>query len=285
MTKLALNWNDYECIDAGNKEKLERWKDVILRRPDPQAVWTTDYKGWNKTEAIYHRSNKGGGSWEFNKKLPEYWTIDYKDLTFKVSPTNFKHTGIFPEQAVNWDWMMDVISKETREIRILNLFGYTGCGSMACSLAGAKEVVHVDASKGILNWAKENMELCNLSNNTIRFINDDAIKFVQREKRRGKTYHGILMDPPSYGRGPNNEMWKLESQINDLIASCLEILDEKPLFFLVNSYTTGFSSTVLKNILDLSFDSGKIEAGEIGLPITKNNLILPCGIYGKWTND
>ena len=285
MTKLALNWKDYECLDAGNKEKLERWNDVILQRPDPQAVWTTDYKGWDKADAIYPRSNKGGGHWEFNRKLPEFWTINYHDLTFKVSPTGFKHTGIFPEQAVNWDWMMDLISKENRDIRILNLFGYTGCATMACSYAGAKEVVHVDASKGIINWAKENMELCNLSNNTIRFIADDALKFVQREKRRGKTYHGILMDPPSYGRGPNNEMWKLESQINDLIKSCLEILDDEPLFFLVNSYTTGFSSTVLSNILNLSFDKGKIESGEIGLPIKKNNIILPCGIYGKWTND
>lgn len=285
MIKLATNWKDYELLDSGNGEKLERWKDIILRRPDPQAVWETNYKGWDKADAIYHRNKSGGGHWEFKKKLPEFWSINYKNLTFKVSPTGFKHTGIFPEQAVNWDWMMEKIEEENREIRILNLFGYTGCASMACSIAGAKEVVHVDASKGIINWAKENMDLCNLNNNTIRFIIDDALKFVQREKRRGRTYHGILMDPPSYGRGPNNEMWKLENQINDLIKSCVEILDEKPIFFLVNSYTTGFSSTVLSNILKQHFKEGKIEAGEIGIPVKNNNLILPCGIYGKWTND
>ncbi len=285
MIKLATNWKDYELLDAGNGEKLERWKDIILRRPDPQAVWETDYKGWDKADAIYHRHKSGGGYWEFKKKLPEFWTINYHDLTFKVSPTGFKHTGIFPEQAVNWDWMMEKIKNDPREIKILNLFGYTGCASMACSKAGAKEIVHVDASKGIINWAKENMELSDLQDNTIRFLIDDALKFVQREKRRGKKYHGILMDPPSYGRGPNNEMWKLESQINDLIKACVELLDDEPLFFLVNSYTTGFSSTVLANILKLHFNTGKIENGEIGLPIKRKNLVLPCGIYGKWTND
>ena len=289
--KIAQNWKDYECLDAGNGEKLERWNTIILRRPDPQAVWNTDHKGWNKADAIYHRSKSGGGSWETKKQLPEFWTVNYKDLTFKVSPTGFKHTGLFPEQAANWDWMMDLIEKnKDKEIRILNLFAYTGGATMACSSAGAKEVVHVDASKGMVQWAKENMHLSHLEGNTIRFIVDDVLKFVKREQKRGHTYHGILMDPPSYGRGPNGEMWKLENQLNELIEETLKILDEDAIFFLVNAYTTGFSNTVLSNILKTTvlkqFPNGTIETGEIGLPIKKDNLILPCGIYGKWSvND
>lgn len=287
MRKIADNWKDYECLDAGNGEKVERWKNIILKRPDPQAVWSFNDRKY-KYDAIYHRSNKGGGNWEFNKKLPEFWTINYKHLTFKVSPTGFKHTGIFPEQAVNWDWMMEEIEKysEEKEIRILNLFAYTGCATMACASAGASEVVHVDASKGMCQWAKENMELSHLEDKKIRFIVDDVLKFVQREKRRGHTYHGILMDPPSYGRGPNGEMWKLEEQINELIESCLEILDDDPIFFLVNAYTTGFSSIVLENLLKRSVlkkhPNGHVDTGEIGLPITKDDMILPCGIYGRW---
>lgn len=288
MRNIAKNWIDYECIDAGGGNKVERWKNIILKRPDPQAVWNMNDKLY-KYDAIYHRSKSGGGNWEYNKKLPEFWTINYGDLTFKVSPTGFKHTGIFPEQAVNWDWMTKKIQETKKPVRILNLFAYTGCATMACSKAGASEVVHVDASKGMVQWAKENMQLSHLENNKIRFIVDDVLKFVQREKRRGHTYHGILMDPPSYGRGPNNELWKLENQINELISSCLEILDEDPIFFLVNAYTTGFSSIVLENLLKETvlkkFPSGHIEAGEIGLPITRNNLILPCGIYGRWSND
>ena len=288
MMKIAQNWKDYECLDAGNGEKLERWNTIILRRPDPQAVWNTDHKGWNKADAIYHRSKSGGGSWETKKQLPEFWTVNYKDLTFKVSPTGFKHTGLFPEQAANWDWMMDLIEKnKDKEIRILNLFAYTGGATMACSSAGAKEVVHVDASKGMVQWAKENMHLSHLEGNTIRFIVDDVLKFVKREQKRGHTYHGILMDPPSYGRGPNGEMWKLENQLNELIEETLKILDEDAIFFLVNAYTTGFSNTVLSNILKTTvlkqFPNGTIETGEIGLPIKKDNLILPCGIYGKWS--
>ncbi len=291
MKKCATNWKDYECIDAGNGEKLERWKDIILRRPDPQAVWNADTSSslWQNTHAIYHRSNKGGGQWDYKKDLPETWTIDYRELTFKVSPTGFKHTGLFPEQAVNWDWMQEAIRQANREIRVLNLFAYTGGATMACSSAGATEVIHVDASKGMVQWAKENMQLCHLENNTIRFIVDDVLKFVQREKRRGHTYHGILMDPPSYGRGPNGEMWKLEDQITELVEACLEILDDEPLFFLVNSYTTGFSSTVLENILTTTVlkkhPHGRVEAGEVGLPIKRDNLTLPCGIYGRWIND
>lgn len=287
MKKIAENWKDYECITAGDGEKVERWGEYLLRRPDPQAAWNKDEDPiWKSIHAHYHRSSKGGGSWEFKKKLPETWTITYKNLRFKVSPTGFKHTGLFPEQAVNWDWMMDMISKEKREIRILNLFAYTGGATMACASAGASEVVHVDASKGMVQWAKENMVLSHLEDKKIRFIVDDVLKFVQREKRRGHTYHGIIMDPPSYGRGPNNEIWKLENQLNDLIHDCLAILDEQPLFFLINSYTTGFSATVLENCLKKTImkthPDGLIETGEVALPITHDDLTLPCGIYGKW---
>ena len=280
-------FKDYILLDAGDKEKIESWNGIILRRPDPMAIWPkTKEDIWDKYDAIYHRSNKGGGSWQFNKKLPEFWTINYKDLTFKVSPTNFKHTGIFPEQAVNWDFMMDKIQNCDHEVKVLNLFAYTGCATMACSKAGASEVVHVDASKGMIEWAKQNMQLSHLENNKIRFIVDDVLKFVQREKRRGHKYHGIVMDPPSYGRGPNNELWKLEDQLYELINSCLDILDDDPLFFIINCYTTGFSNIVLENILKQTilkkYSFGKIETGEIGLPIKKDHMILPCGIYGRF---
>jgi len=289
MVNISNKWNDYECIATGNGEKLERWGNVILRRPDPQIIWDKDNsdKIWSSWDGYYHRSNKGGGSWEFNKKLPEYWTINYRDLKFKVSPTNFKHTGIFPEQATNWDYVIDKIrefkSNNNEEMRILNLFAYTGCATMAASIAGADEVVHVDASKGMIDWAKENMELSNLQNNKIRFIVDDVIKFLEREKRRGRTYHGIIMDPPSYGRGPNKEVWRLEDNLQELLDKTLEILDENYSFVLINSYTTGISPISLNNILNLTFKNFNIETGEIGLPVTKDNLILPCGIYGKIT--
>ncbi|MFV0379630.1 MAG: class I SAM-dependent methyltransferase [Anaerorhabdus sp.] len=290
MRKYTTKWKDYECLDAGNGEKLERWKDIILRRPDPQAIWDSNKShNWNSCDAIYHRSNKGGGKWDFKSNIPSFWTIEYNDLTFKVSPTGFKHTGLFPEQAVNWDWMSDKIRSANKEIRVLNLFAYTGGATMACSKAGAAEVVHVDASKGMVSWAKENMKLCKLENNKIRFIVDDVLKFVQREKRRGNTYHAIVMDPPSYGRGPQNEMWKLEDHLTILIDECLKILDKDAIFFLVNSYTTGFSSITLENILNKTilkkYNNGSIEAGEICLPITKDNMLLPCGIYGKWSKE
>lgn len=288
---VAQHWQDYECIDTGNGEKLERWKDVILRRPDPQAIWPIDCEDseWKRPHAHYHRSKKGGGSWEYLKKVNEKWTIHYRHLAFKVSPTGFKHTGIFPEQAANWDYMMDKITRANREIRVLNLFAYTGGATMACASANASEVVHVDASKGMVAWAKENMELSHLQDKKIRFIVDDCVKFVQREKRRGRTYHAIIMDPPSYGRGPNNELWKIEEQLYPLVQACLEILDEQPLFFIINSYTTGFSATVLENVLHASVQkrhpNGRIQTGEIGLPITKTNTILPCGIYGRWESE
>ena len=283
------NWQDYECISAGNGEKLERWGNVILRRPDPQAMWPIKHdEVWNNPHAYYHRSNKGGGYWDYNKKIPEYWTINYRDLKFKVSPTNFKHTGLFPEQAVNWDFSMEKIIKSNRPIKVLNLFAYTGGATMAASKAGAIEVVHVDASKGMIEWAKENMKLCCLENNKIRFIVDDCLKFVEREYRRGNKYDAIIMDPPSYGRGPNGEMWKFEKNLDVLIQACIKILSDKPLFFLINAYTTGISSTVLYNILKTTLEpiyGGKVEAYEVGLPITDNNLVLPCGICGRWEND
>jgi len=285
MLNLSNNWKDYECIATGDGEKIERWKNVILRRPDPQIIWNkTNNEIWNKWDGFYHRSNKGGGYWEFNKKLKDEWTVNYKDLTFKVSPTNFKHTGIFPEQAVNWDYIMDKIREFKKEndceMRVLNLFAYTGCATMAASFAGADEVVHVDASKGMVEWAKENMKLCNLENNKIRFIVDDVIKFLEREKRRGRTYHAIIMDPPSYGRGPNGEVWRLEDNLDELLTKTKDILDDNFSFVLINSYTTGVSFTSLNNLLKLKFHAN-IETGEIGLPVSENNLVLPCGIYGK----
>ena len=287
--RVSNEWNDYECIDAGNGEKLERWGNVIFRRPDPQAMWITEYNdAWNHCDGFYHRSKSGGGYWDFKKELPDFWTIQYKDLTFKVSPTNFKHTGLFPEQATNWDFMMEKIRGAKRPIKVLNLFAYTGGATMACSKAGAVEVVHVDASKGMNEWAKENMHLCGLDDHKIRFIVDDCLKFVEREARRGHKYDAIVMDPPSYGRGPNGEMWKFEHNLDHLIKACLSILSEKPLFFLINSYTTGISSTVLYTILKTSLEpiyGGVIDAGEVGLPITRNHLILPCGIYGRWQSN
>ena len=280
---LSDKWTDYEILATGNGMKLERFGNIILNRPDPQIIWDkTNNPIWNTWDGYYHRSTKGGGYWEFKKKLPEYWTIKYHDLTFKVSPTNFKHTGIFPEQATNWDYITEKIkSCQEKEIRILNLFAYTGCATMVASHAGADEVVHVDASKGMVDWAKENMKLSHLENNKIRFIVDDVIKFLEKEKRRGRTYHGIIMDPPSYGRGPNKEVWRLEDNLQELLDKAKDILDENYSFLLINSYTAGISPTSLNNILKQTFPNSKIITGEIGLPITENNLVLPCGIYGK----
>ncbi len=282
--RMSNEWEEYECLDAGNGEKLERYGNIILRRPDPQAMWEVlDDKDWQDVDGFYHRSSEGGGNWEFKRKLPEFWTINYKHLTFKISPTNFKHTGIFPEQATNWDFIMEKIKNAHREIKVLNLFAYTGCASMAASSSGAK-VVQVDASRGMTEWAKENMKLSHLENREIHFIVDDCVKFVSREIRRGNKYDAIIMDPPSYGRGPNKEVWKFEKNIYYLIDLCMQILSDKPLFFLINSYTTGISSIVLENILKTTilkkYPTGHIASGEIGLPIKRDNLILPCGIYG-----
>ena len=281
--RISNNWQDYECLATGNGEKLERWGNIILNRPDPQIIWPkTNNKIWGTWDGYYHRSTEGGGNWEFRKKLPDYWTINYKDLTFKVTPTGFKHTGIFPEQATNWDYTMDKIKEANNpDFRVLNLFAYTGCATMAASYAGAKEVVHVDSSKGMIEWAKDNMKLNHLENNTIRFIQEDVIKFIDREIRRGRTYHAIIMDPPSYGRGPNKEVWRLEDNIKELIEKTKQLLDPDYSFLLINSYTTGLSPTSLNNILSLVFENSHIETGEIGLPVTENNLVLPCGIYGR----
>ena len=288
MLKISNEWQDYECIDAGNGEKLERWGEYILRRPEPQAMWETKIDdNWRKVDAYYHRSDKGGGYWEYKTKLPAEWKVRYKSLTFKVTPTNFKHTCLFPEQATNWDFMIDKIKKQKRKIKVLNLFAYTGAASMACAKAGA-DVVQVDASKGMTAIAKENMSLCNLENANIRFIVDDCLKFVQREYRRGNKYDAVVMDPPSYGRGPNKEVWKFEKNIAILLDSVIKILSDKPIFLIINSYTTGVSNIVLGNMLKTKmnqYKKGRIETGEVGLPVKKNNMILPCGIYGRWECD
>ena len=285
--KVSKEWKDYVCLDAGDGEKLESWNGIILRRPDPQAIWKVEKNDeWENVDAHYHRSNKGGGAWEFKKTLKDSWTVKYKELVFKISPTPFKHTGLFPEQAVNWDYMIEKIKKSNRPVKVLNLFAYTGGATMACSYAKAEEVVHVDSSKGMIEWAKDNMKLSHLENNRIRFIQDDCLKFVEREKRRGRKYDCIIMDPPSYGRGPNGEVWKFEDSVYKLIDACMDILSDDPLFFLVNSYTTGVSATVLDNILTTTilkkYPNGSVESGEVGLPIKRDNLILPCGIYGRW---
>lgn len=280
---ISNKWTDYECLATGNKEKLERYGSIILNRPDPTIIWSkTNNPIWNTWDGYYHRSNLGGGSWSYRKKIPEYWTINYRSLTFKISPTNFKHTGIFPEQATNWDYIIGKISKSNnKNIHALNLFAYTGCATMAASSAGATEVVHVDSSKGIIDWAKENMKLCHLENNTIRFIQDDVIKFLDRESRRNRTYDVVIMDPPSYGRGPNKEVWRFEDNIQELLDKVKKVLSKDFEFLLISVYTTGTSPTSLKNILSLTFNDCHIETGEIGLPVTENNLELPCGIYGK----
>ena len=288
MDQIAKDWKDYEVIDTGNKEKLERWGNIVLRRPDPVAIWPIeDDTKWNKCDAVYHRSKSGGGHWQMNKPIKEFWSIQYKDLRFKISPTGFKHTGLFPEQASNWDFMANKIKEANRDdIHILNLFAYTGGATMACASAGAQEVVHVDASKGMIQWAKENMQLSNLQDHKIRFIVDDVVKFVKREQRRGRKYDGIVMDPPSYGRGPNGELWKLEDQLFPLIEECQKILSDDALFFIVNCYTTGFSIRTLEQTLNRTLKKekgGQIECGENLLPVTENDSVLPCGIFGRWT--
>ncbi len=283
---LANNWKDYEILDMANGEKLERWKDIILIRPDPQIIWKNQSfpQKWKEANARYNRSNTGGGAWQYKKKMPNAWQISYKNLTFNIKPMGFKHTGLFPEQAANWDWMIEKIKKEKREVKVLNLFAYTGGATVACLSAGAS-VCHVDSSKGMVAWAKENVISSGLQNQKIRYIVDDVIKFVSREIRRGNKYDAIIMDPPSYGRGANGEVWKFEENIGDLVELCSEILSDNPLFFLINSYTTGISSSVLKNILNLNITKkygGKVENGEIGLPMTNSKLVLPCGIFGRW---
>ena len=283
---IASNWKDYEILDMANGEKLERWKDVILVRPDPQIIWKdkTFKDKWNKVNAKYIRSNTGGGKWEYNKQIPKSWQIKYKNLCFNIKPMGFKHTGLFPEQAVNWDWMMNKIKNAKRKIKVLNLFAYTGGATVACLSAGGS-VCHVDSSKGMVSWAKENVISSGLQDRKVRYIVDDVVKFVNREIRRGNKYDAIIMDPPSYGRGANGEIWQFEENIYDLVNLCTKVLSDNPLFFLINSYTTGISSTVLENILRININKkykGTFSNGEIGLPMTDSKLILPCGIYGKW---
>lgn len=282
---IARDWKDYEILDMANGEKLERWGNIYLVRPDPQIIWKDKSypEKWKKADARYSRSNTGGGSWSYQKRLPEAWQVKYKELTFNIKPMGFKHTGLFPEQAVNWDWMIDKIKGANREIKVLNLFAYTGGATVACSFAGAS-VCHVDSSKGMVSWAKENVASSGLADRPVRFIIDDVMKFVQREIRRGNKYDAIIMDPPSYGRGKNGEVWQFENNIADLVELCSEVLSDNPLFFLINSYTTGISSKVLENILTLKLKlrKGKYSSGEIGLSMKDSSLVLPCGIYGRW---
>ena len=284
---LADDWKDYEIIDASNGEKLERWGKVYLLRPDPQVCWDngdlcTRYS--DKIWAIYHRSNKGGGYWENIKDVPSRWQVKYNNLTFNIKQMGFKHTGLFPEQAVNWNFMMEKIKKSNRKIKVLNLFAYTGGASVACLSAGA-DVTHIDSSRGMIDWCLENIKSSNLEDKKFRYLVDDVVKFVKREVRRGNKYDAIIMDPPSYGRGNNGEVWDILKDLYYLVNLCTEILSDKPLFFLINSYTTGLSATVLENILKLTVGSkyeGKISSGEVGLPIKNSSLCLPCGIYGRW---
>jgi len=278
--EVAKDWEDYEIIDMANGEKLEKWKDIILVRPDPQIIWKEKSKPeeWKRQNAKYNRSKTGGGSWEYKSKLPSSWTVKYKKLTFNIKPMGFKHTGLFPEQGVNWDWMIEKIKNSKREIKVLNLFAYTGGATVACLSAGAS-VCHVDSSKGMVTWAKENVESSNLKDRPVRYIVDDVVKFVNREIRRGNKYDAIIMDPPSYGRGANGEVWQFEDNIYDLVNLCKEVLSDNPLFFLINSYTTGISSKVLENILNLTVQKrykGKVYSGEIGLPMKDSKLVLPC---------
>lgn len=283
---LADQWQDYEVLDCGGGEKLERWGDVYLRRPDPQAIWPArDPSLWRKAQAHYHRSEKGGGSWEFFTKLPDRWVMNYKNLRFYVRPTGFKHTGLFPEQAANWDFARDLIQKAGRPVSVLNLFAYTGGATVACAAAGAS-VCHVDAAKGMVQWARDNARLSGLEDRPIRWIVDDCAKFVEREIRRGRRYDAIIMDPPSYGRGPSGEVWKLEDSLYPFVELVSGVLSDHPLFVILNSYTTGLAPSVLTYILQ-SVVGGKFGghtvSDELGLPVSASGLALPCGATGRWT--
>ena len=281
---IANQWKDYEVIDTSTGEKLERWGDYILVRPDPQVIWNTpkNNAGWRKKNGHYHRSVKGGGEWEF-WNLPEEWSIHYKELTLHLKPFSFKHTGLFPEQAVNWDWFSELIRNAGRPIKALNLFAYTGGATLSAAKAGAN-VTHVDASKGMVAWAKENAAASGLKGAPIRWLVDDCVKFVEREIRRGNQYDAIIMDPPSYGRGPKGEIWKIEESIYPFIELTTQILTDKPLFYLVNSYTTGLQPAVLTYMLstELKKFGGHVDSQEIGLPVSSNGLVLPCGASGRW---
>jgi len=290
---IADGWKEYQVLDSSGGEKLEKWGDYVLLRPDPQVIWNTEKKipEWRKLNAHYHRSSKGGGEWEFFD-LPKEWDIHYKDLTFHLQPFSFKHTGLFPEQAVNWDWFSEKIKKAkkenpNREIKVLNLFAYTGGATVAAAKAGAA-VTHVDASKGMVTWAKENAASSGLSEAPIRYIVDDCVKFVEREIRRGNFYDAVIMDPPSYGRGPKGEIWKIEENIHDFVKLCTGVLKPEPLFFLINSYTTGLQPAVLSYLLGTELQKkfgGVVASDEIGLPVKSNGLVLPCGASGRWQKE
>ncbi len=284
--RYTKDWKDYELLDCSGGERLERWGNVVLIRPDPQVIWNTpkEHPLWHRADARYVRSKEGGGHWECRRQLPEAWNINYKDLQFKISPTGFKHTGLFPEQAVNWDMMREKITGAGRSIKVLNLFAYTGGATLAAASAGAS-VCHVDAAKGMVHWARENAELSSLAERPIRWIVDDCAKFVEREIRRGNTYDAIIMDPPSYGRGPGGEVWKLEDQIYDLVKLCTGVLSDEPLFFLLNSYTTGLSASAMAYVLGVNMQKfgGGVSAEEIGLPVTASGMVLPCGSSAIWS--
>lgn len=284
--RYTKDWKDYELLDCSGGERLERWGNVVLIRPDPQVIWNTpkEHPLWHRADARYVRSKEGGGHWECRRQLPEAWNINYRDLQFKISPTGFKHTGLFPEQAVNWDMMREKITGAGRSIKVLNLFAYTGGATLAAASAGAS-VCHVDAAKGMVHWARENAELSSLAEKPIRWIVDDCAKFVEREIRRGNTYDAIIMDPPSYGRGPGGEVWKLEDQIYDLVKLCTGVLSDEPLFFLLNSYTTGLSASAMAYVLGVNMQKfgGGVSAEEIGLPVTASGMVLPCGSSAIWS--
>ncbi len=282
---IADGWKDYEILDTSDGEKLERWGDYMLIRPDPQVIWNTpkEHFGWKRMDGHYHRNSRGGGEWEFFG-LPQTWQIGYGELRFNLSPFSFKHTGLFPEQAVNWDWFGELIRNSKRPIKVLNLFAYTGGATVAAAAAGAA-VTHVDASKGMVSWAKENAAASGLANAPIRYLVDDCAKFVAREIRRGNHYDAVIMDPPSYGRGPGGEVWKIEDQIHFLVKQCAQLLSDDPLFFLINSYTTGLAPSVLSYLLGITVQEkygGKITTDEIGLKVKSTGLALPSGASGRW---
>lgn len=282
----ADSWQDYEILETGDGMKKERWADLTLVRPDPQVIWPRSSRSWGEVDGLYRRDPKGGGRWDFRKRLPDHWTVRYGDLTFKIRPTNFKHTGLFPEQAVNWDWIKTRIKGHRGEFRLLNLFGYTGAASVAAAAAGAA-VTHVDAAKGMVQWCRENAALSGLESAPIRYLVDDCLKFVERERRRGNTYEGIVMDPPSFGRGKGGEIWKLEDHLWPLLQKSSALLSEHASFFLLNTYTTGLSSTIMGNMLSMVMGTrkGGFSVGEVGLPVTTGKLILPCGSFARWEND
>mgnify|MGYP000694267409 FL=1 len=284
--RYTSDWKDYELLDCSSGERLERWGNVTLIRPDPQVIWKTPKKhpAWRRADAVYHRSSSGGGNWEIKNKIPSFWSIDYGDLSFNVKTMGFKHTGIFPEQAVNWDYTAKLIKNAGRPVKVLNLFAYTGGATVACLKAGA-EVVHVDASKGMVQWAKENAVASGVADRKVRWIVDDCVKFVQREIRRGNKYDIIIMDPPSYGRGPGGEIWKLENEVYSFVELCSQVLSDNPIMVLINSYTTGLSPAVMQYILGALIKpkfGGMVESDEIGLPVTQTGMILPCGASAIW---